>query len=205
MAASQRRVSRKTTSGQQARSSQSVAKGFRLGRPLEVELVRQRVGRIIAFRGYRIPAAERPDLVQEILTQLWQATRRPDFDESAGFWGFVELVSTRRCIDWLRARRPVSPLPAGMPDTRDSPLQETLTEERLQLMRQAMADLGEPCRSLIDLHVRQRQPYRDLTSVFGRSEGALRMQMLRCVKSLRALLRKLEQPGLADPLQEQPS
>jgi DNA-directed RNA polymerase specialized sigma24 family protein len=83
-----------------------VGRAFCRGRPEAVNEVRQRVERIVAFRGYRIPTEEKRDLVQEVMTQLWSAVNRADFDAGGGFWGFVEVVTARRCVDWLRRRRP---------------------------------------------------------------------------------------------------
>lgn len=35
------------------------------------------------------------------MTEIWRAVNRSGFDVSLGFWGFVETVTARRCIDWL--------------------------------------------------------------------------------------------------------
>ncbi len=169
-------------------NSEVVAAGFRRGEPREVEMVRQRIGRIVTFRGYEIPAADRTDLEQEIMAQLWKATKRPQFDESAGFWGFIEVVATRRCIDWRRRRKNFTALDPETPDSKDDPLQSALAQERGQLAARALQELGGPCRKLIELHFHRRQSYRDLAKIFDKGEGALRMQMLRCIRSVREIL-----------------
>ena len=66
--------------------SSVAARGFRRGKPASVQIVQERVRKIIAYRGYSIPQDQRADLQQEILAQLWSATRKPQFDESGGFF-----------------------------------------------------------------------------------------------------------------------
>ena len=78
---------------------------MRLGEAAAVDHVRARVRKILAFKRLRIPDQDRDDLEQEIMTEVWQAVNRPEFDFTAGFWGFVEIVTSRRCIDWLRSRK----------------------------------------------------------------------------------------------------
>ncbi len=173
-------------------NSEVVAAGFRRGEPREVEKVRCRVSRIVAFRGYSIPMSERKDLEQEIMAQLWNATRRPQFDESAGFWGFVELVALRRCIDWRRGRKNFTSFDPETPDSRKNPLQAVLTRERRQLVARALLELGDPCRKLMELHFHGRKTYRELAKIFGKGEGALRMQMLRCIRGVRQILARMD-------------
>lgn len=187
------------------KASEAIAKGFCLGSTHEVEIVKRRVHRVVAYRGYGIPETERQDVEQEILAQLWSSTKRPEFDFRSGFWGFVELVATRRCIDWRRvhSKRRHSPLETDPPDSRKNVLQESLSAERLRLVSMALEKLGNPCRQLIKLHFSQRAPYRELAQRFGKSEGALRMQMVRCIRSIRGLLVKLEQSSGSASLQGQ--
>ncbi len=126
------------------------------------------------------------------MTQIWNAVRRPDFDQ-AGFWGFVEIVVSRRCIDWLRRRRPESRLEdAGdVADLSLGPLGQILERERRELGREALAQLPEACRQLIELVTGQGKTYREAASILGRSEGALRVQMYRCIREAREVLAEL--------------
>jgi hypothetical protein len=72
---------------------------FVAGEPEATREALARIARMLAFRGYAIPAEERRDLAQEVATQVWLAAGRPEFDAERGFWGFVEVVAARRCID----------------------------------------------------------------------------------------------------------
>ena len=167
---------------------------FRRGEPEAVEIVRERVGRILAYKGLRFGHREREDLQQEIVAELWQSVNRPGFDFTAGFWGFVEIVSARRVIDWLRARREQVELDESMPSSGKGPLGSTLERERAEMVRQALAELDPDCRDLILHRLRDDLSYAEIAEKTGKSEGALRIQMYRCVKKAGEILEELA-PG----------
>lgn len=182
---------RQSTPGEEAGE---LAVQMRAGSPAAVERVRARVRRVLRFRGYRIPAEERRDLEQEVMRQLWQAVNRTGFDPALGFRKFVEVVTARRCIDWLRAQREEAQMPPEIEDG-DSPLRSVLGRERLRLARAALAQLDEPCRELVSLRVGRGKSYRELSELLGRSPGALRVQMHRCLARARAVLADMESAG----------
>lgn len=174
-----------------------LVKALRSGSAEAVAEVRERIRRIVRFRGYRIPRDEQKELEQEIVVQVWQAVNRSSFDPHAGFWGFVEVVTARRCIDWLRRQRPESALEADFsstPDGRPGPLGTTLDHERTQLAYAALAQLGKACRDLIYLHVGMGRSYKEIGTLLGKSEGALRVQMYRCVREARRIVEQLASP-----------
>jgi len=164
---------------------------IRSGDAEAVRQVRERVRKIIGFKHLRIPDDQLDDLEQEIVTQIWQAVNQRSFEPSRGFWGFVELVTTRRCIDWLRTRRPRAPLSETIRDEGPGPLRKTLRQERSRLVSSVLESLGPPCRALISLRLEEGLSYRELSRRLGKSEGALRVQMYRCVQRAGALLQSL--------------
>ncbi|MEW6323627.1 MAG: sigma-70 family RNA polymerase sigma factor [Acidobacteriota bacterium] len=131
------------------------------------------------------------DIQQDVAAQVWQAVRRPGFDFAAGFWGFVEVVTTRRCIDWLRRRRPVDPLDTELPGPTADPLDAAIARERSELAHEALGRLDPACRQLLYLHAVVARSYREIGEIMGKSEGALRVQLHRCVKRAREVLRGL--------------
>lgn len=150
--------------------------------------VRARVSRILQYRSLSIPEADREDLEQEIVTEVWQAVNRTGFDVSAGFWGFVEVVSSRRCIDWLRARQQSSPLSEEFRFAGAGPLSDVLAKERARLASVVLAELDAPCRELITLRLRDGLSYAEVARASERSEGALRVQLYRCIRAARTIL-----------------
>ncbi len=169
----------------------SVVQAIREDDSLATREVASQVRRILASRGYGIPQEDRREIEQLAMIQIWDAVRRPGFDD-ARFWGFVEVVVSRRCIDWRRRRR----VETRLEDTGDftdsglSPLAGLLERERRDLARETLAQLPETCRRLIELVVGQGRSYRQAAEVLGRSEGALRVQMYRCIGRAREVLAK---------------
>ena len=175
---------------------EALAARVRSGSAEAIRELRSRVRTILHFRGYRIPPEDRKDLEQEIMTQVWQAVNRSGFDPTLGFSKFVEVVTVRRCIDWLRARRDESELPTSLAAS-GGPERSALASERQQLVHAALARLDKPCRDLIYLRVGMNRSYRQIARELGRSEGALRVQLHRCIRRVRDVV--AEMSGEVDP------
>lgn len=167
-----------------------VERAFCRGDPETVQQVHRRVRRIIGFRGFRIPREERRDLEQEVMTQLWQAARDSRIEPGSRFWGFVETVASRRLIDWLRVRRETVPLD-GLAATEPGPLGDALAKERADLASAVVRRLPGSCRQLIQLRLVEGRKYADISHIVHKGEGALRVQMHRCIVRAREILDEL--------------
>lgn len=126
--------------------------------------------------------ADREDLEQEIVVQLWRLVNRPGFDDGPGFWKLLEVITCRRVIDWRRAYRSSGLVEEETPDLRPGPLGSLLNTERWSLARKALEGLGLPCRELVTLHVAEQKSSATIGAVLGKREGALPIQMYRCVQ-----------------------
>ncbi|MFW6012074.1 MAG: RNA polymerase sigma factor [bacterium] len=153
------------------------------------------MAKILAYGGLAIPGQERDDLEQEVMAEIWQAVNRSRFDFSAGFWGFVEVVTSRRCIDWLRTRRETLPLPEEVVSPHRGQLRQTLEHERSELASEVLAALDPRCRELITLRLRDDLSYAEIARATGKTEGALRVQLYRCIHRARTLLKRLGDQG----------
>lgn len=163
---------------------------FQKGDVAATQQIRQRVRRILAYRGYGFSRESRRDLEQDVMTQLWQAVHQSHADLCSRFWGFVETVTARRAIDRLRVRREHVALGERMADEPD-PLAQTLARERADLAQAVMERLPENCRRLIWLQLGEGRSYRKISNVLGKTEGALRVDMYRCIRKARDLLEEL--------------
>jgi RNA polymerase sigma factor (sigma-70 family) len=178
-------------------SPQEWAHRLRRGDPEAVRQVRERVGRILAYRPLGLPPQDRADLEQEVVTAVWQAVNRTGFDFTAGFWGFVEVVASRRSIDWLRAKREQEQLDESFRDTDRGPLQRILEAEQAGLVGRLLKALGPPCGDLLMMRLHEEMSYSDISTALGRSEGALRVQMYRCVRAARKIVNELRREAAA--------
>lgn len=166
-------------------SAWSVVEEFRKGNSDAVSQVHQRVERIITFSRYRIPRHVQEELRQEVLIQVWQGVNKKEFDRNRGFWGFVQTVTARRCIDWLRSQKPPATSELRLVDSGRNPLGKLLDRERASIAVEAIEQLSKDCRELIKLRIDQDKSYAEIASVVGKSEQALRAQMYRCIGKMR--------------------
>lgn len=178
------------------RSAEEWARELRQGDPEAAQLVQSRVARIVAYRGLGVPPEDRQDLEQEIVTAVWQAVNRPGFDFTAGFWGFLETVASRRCIDWLRARRSHEEVPDNIIALDASPRRRVVDRERSELASAALEALPAPCRRLVILRLRDDLSYAEIAERMNKSEGALRVQFHRCIDRARRIVGQLDESEL---------
>lgn len=164
------------------------ARRLQNGDPQAFQTVRERVRRILSYQRIRIPVRDREDLEQDVMTEVWRAVNRSDFDFAAGFWGFVEVVTSRRCIDWLRGRRAGVPIAEQMVDRSASAVENMLASERLEVVSEVLDELDPTCRQVMLLRFHEGKSYRDISRMLGKSEGALRVQFYRCVRRAQELL-----------------
>lgn len=177
---------------------EGLARHLKLGRPEAVQEVRRRVKRMVAYDGLTIPLDERDDLEQEVMADIWRAVTNPGFDFSGGFWGFVEVVTSRRCIDWLRARRDKLALSEELASPAKGPLGDALERERAELATEVLSALDARCRELVTLRLRDDLSYAEIARALGGSEGALRVQLHRCVGRARQLVKRIGRARASD-------
>ena len=60
------------------------------------------------------------------------------------------------------------------------------------MAQRAIAGLDPACRELIVLHTGMKKTFREIAGLLGKSEGALRVQMYRCVRRARDLIREMQ-------------
>jgi RNA polymerase sigma factor (sigma-70 family) len=156
-------------------------------------LIRQ----VIRFKGCGIAASAEPDLIQESMLDLWRAVTRTDFRLSATFESFVRSMAYRRCVDWIRRRRRHEPIDPERASDLPPPEQALVRAEEVALGARVLAALPESCRELFRLRAVACLPYRQIATLRGRTEGALRTQMWECLREAKRILDRLRVEGEA--------
>jgi len=141
--------------------------------------------------GYDIPSSEQADIVQTVLYEACQAVARPDFKLRKEFGHFIRTLAHRRCIDWWRRNRPNVPMELDRPSLSPLPDEKILANERLALATEIVNQLPPTCRELIEKHIFAGLPYAEIAATTGRTEGALRVEMCKCLEKARQLARRL--------------
>jgi len=157
-----------------------------------VHLVRDRIRKILRYRGLKIPAHDREDIEQEVMTEVWRAVSRDSFDFTAGFWGFVEIVTSRRCIDWLRKKKEHVPLVESLRDERESPYERVFSGERTAIASKVFQGMDPRCREIFVMRFQKGMQYGEISKRLGKREGAVRVQMHRCVKRAREVFQSID-------------
>jgi RNA polymerase sigma factor (sigma-70 family) len=154
-----------------------------------VAAVVEQIKSVVHARGHYVALADRGDVVQQAMIDVIHAVRVRDFSSDTEFRRFVRTIAHRRCVDWLRQdRRRVRLLEIELPEPSIS---GPLTRERRQLAAQVLAGLRPACRKIIALRIGRALSYAELSSLLGRSAGALRTQFYSCLRQARTLLDRL--------------
>jgi RNA polymerase sigma-70 factor (ECF subfamily) len=173
-------------------------RGILEGDATALEAARRVVQAVARYGGYGIPAADRADIVQQTLLDACAALAKPDFRLRHSLGRLLRTLAHRRCVDWVRRRRPTDPIGDDLVDPDRGAEAHLLDNERRRLATWIVGELDPPCRELIRLHVYENLSYAEIAARTGRSPGALRVEMCTCLKKARALLersRTLKNPG----------
>ena len=143
---------------------------------------------VVAQRAFGLDPAERDDLVQESVAQLWAACTRDDFELTSSLDALVRTIATARCIDHFRRRRWQVELDEQLPLDTDDPLDALHRDRTVRAVRTAIARLRPLCRDLIRWHFDEGERYEQIAVRLDRAAATLRVHMFRCLQQLRSQL-----------------
>jgi len=137
-------------------------------------------------RMYAATHADRQDLFQEIVIQLWKGYPKFRGDAKFSTWMYRIALNTaitglRRKKDFITSVEPAN-LPEGRPDDRGRESQE----EQLGQLYTAIAKLNDVEKAIVMLYMEERT-YEEMEDILGMSGGALRVKMVRIKDKLRQL------------------
>jgi RNA polymerase sigma factor (sigma-70 family) len=134
------------------------------------------------------------DIFQEALVILWERVRAGNYEHTAALGTF--LFATARNL-WLRrlarARReqPLDPASESTSTNDPSPLEELIEDERTMSIRNTLAILGEPCRSLLVLFYWEEASMDEIARRLGLANAATaKSKKYQCKEQLKRLIEK---------------
>lgn len=138
----------------------------------------------------RLPPSEVPDLVQEVF--LLALRKLGTLSDGAAFGAWVATLARRAAADHYRAagRRLEPAVPPGEPRgavAHDPPAAPAMTVEGLAIL-QALGRLPEAYRETLVLRLVEGMSGAEIAAVTGLTEGSVRVNLVRGMKRLRALL-----------------
>ena len=147
----------------------------------EHELLLHKVCRMYAYTD-----ADRQDLFQEMVIQLWKAYPRFKGDAKLSTWMYRVAINT--AITGLRKKKNfiASYEPAAFPEHISNDNADTAAEEQLQQLYTAIEQLSEIEKAIVMLYMEDRS-YTEMEEILGISQGNLRVKMNRIKEKLRQL------------------
>ncbi|MFD7512879.1 RNA polymerase sigma factor [Streptomyces sp. NPDC059853] len=131
-------------------------------------------------------SAEAEDAVQEALVSAWR--RLPEFRGEAAFGSWMYRIVTNRCLNVLRARRPLTPLEAvaepAAPERQASPERAVETGAAVHALRDALGGLSPEQRACWVLREFHDLSYEDIARAVGISPQAVRGRIFRARRAL---------------------
>jgi RNA polymerase sigma-70 factor (ECF subfamily) len=130
--------------------------------------------------------ADKDDLYQEIIIQLWKSFG--SFRGEAKFSTWMYRIALNTAISNLRkqARKVVLSFPEFIPLEQADSEEEKLKEEKLKEMYAAISRLTEVEKAIVMLYLEDKS-YDEMEEILGISSGTLRVKMNRVKEKLRSL------------------
>ncbi|WP_372351064.1 RNA polymerase sigma factor [Streptomyces sp. KL116D] len=129
---------------------------------------------------------EAEDAVQDAFISAWR--RLPEFHGTASFGTWTYRIVTNRCLNVLRARKPVAPLEtAGQvpaPEHAVSPSRITEARDAVRELREALDLLSAEQRACWVLRELDGRPYDFIADAVGISQEAVRARVFRARRCL---------------------
>jgi RNA polymerase sigma-70 factor (ECF subfamily) len=130
--------------------------------------------------------AEAEDAVQDAFLSAWR--RLPEFQGRSSFGTWMYRIVTNRCLNVLRARKPVAPLEAAgdVPAAEHitSPARITESHEAVRELREALDLLSAEQRACWVLRELDGRSYEFISEAVGISQEAVRARVFRARRCL---------------------
>jgi RNA polymerase sigma-70 factor, ECF subfamily len=144
-------------------------------------------------RGYAVAlrllgrSQDAEDAVQVAFLRLYESRARYDSRWRLSTWFF--RILTNACVDELRRRRPMLPLPETEVQAADAPDKDLEVAERDRLLRRALAEVPVEARIVLTLYYGDGRSYREIGAIRGVSENTVKTHLRRGRLALRKTLR----------------
>jgi RNA polymerase sigma factor (sigma-70 family) len=136
----------------------------------------------IAVQGFRLPQQDAEDVFQEVFARVYERLGSLRDDEAVRPW--IAQLTRRLCIDRLRTG-------AHESDADLDELPEVAAEDALAALEEAfdvheaLAELPENCRQILDRFFARDESYRTIGDQLGLPAGTIASRISRCLDKLR--------------------
>ncbi len=141
----------------------------------------------ICSQGFRLSRHDAEDVFQDVFTKAYENLAKLRSADALRPW--LAQLTRRQCIDRLRETTREAPVEELEPDGVDD-LLETLDEA--MAVRQALAQIGEPCGDMLDRFFARDQSYRTIGDELELPAGTIASRISRCLEKLKGVMEDSE-------------
>jgi RNA polymerase sigma factor (sigma-70 family) len=136
----------------------------------------------IAVQGFRLPPHDAEDVFQDVFARVYERLDSLRDDDAVRPW--IAQLTRRLCIDRLRWGTREGGTELG--DLADQPADDVLSElEEAFDVHEALAELPENCRVILDRFFAQDESYRTIGDSLSLPAGTIASRISRCLDKLR--------------------
>ena len=137
----------------------------------------------ICGRGFGLAAADAEDAFQEVFTRVY--TRLDTLRDDSAIRPWIAQLTRRVCLDRVASGSREEPVD----EIADERLARTTEEiDEAFTVREALAELGEPCHELLDRFFARDESYRTISEQLDLPSGTVASRISRCLSKLRSEL-----------------
>lgn len=141
---------------------------------------------------------EAEDIVQDTLIKVWD--KRESWNEIESIEAFSITICRNLALDRIKKHDNLNDSleerQTESPDTSSTPFEDTLQQDRIELVRNLVNALPEKQRSCMQLRDFEGKPYKEIANILGISEEQVKVNIFRARQTVKERFQKFDNYGL---------
>ena len=141
---------------------------------------------------------EAQDIVQDTLIKVWD--KRESWNEIESIEAFSITICRNLALDRIKKHDNLNDSleerQTESPDTSLTPFEDTLLQDRIELVRNLVNALPEKQRSCMQLRDFEGKPYKEIAKILGISEEQVKVNIFRARQTVKERFQKFDTYGL---------
>ena len=141
---------------------------------------------------------EAQDIVQDTLIKVWD--KRESWNEIESIETFSITICRNLALDRIKKHDNLNDSleerQTESPDTSSTPFEDTLQQDRIELVRNLVNALPEKQRSCMQLRDFEGKPYKEIAKILGISEEQVKVNIFRARQTVKERFQKYDNYGL---------
>lgn len=141
---------------------------------------------------------EAQDIVQDTLIKVWD--KRESWNEIESIEAFSITICRNLALDRIKKHDNLNDSleerQTESPDTSSTPFEDTLQQDRIELVRNLVNALPEKQRSCMQLRDFEGKPYKEIAKILGITEEQVKVNIFRARQTVKERFQKYDNYGL---------